>query len=745
MKKFTIALAGNPNSGKTTVFNALTGSKQTIGNWPGVTVEKKIGSYIDGDITVDVVDMPGIYSFSAFSEDEKVSRDYILSKEANLVVQILDASNLQRSLYLTVQLIEMNVPLVVVLNMMDTLKDKNMTLDVEHFAKHLDCPVITSNANKKEGMDKLKAIIKEQAGNVTPPSFDISYDTMLEKEIKIVEAEVAKAAEAAGVDSRWLALKFLESDPIANRYLKTDVSKVKDEAIKRIEKHTGDPIDVVIADGRYGFIRGLIKDVLEVKTVTRESVTDIIDKIVLNKYLGIPIFLVVMMGVFYLTMNVGSPFIDFFDGLFGTIFIDGFRIVLNALSSPDWLTTLLADGIGGGLQTLATFIPPIFFIFFSLSILEDSGYMARAAFIMDKFMRAIGLPGKAFIPMLVGFGCTVPAIMATRTLENNRDRMLTILMNPFMSCGAKIPVYTLLVTAFFSKTAGLIMFSIYFSGIILAIISGFLFKSTILKGEAATFVMELPTYHIPTFNGVMIHTWNKLKSFMIKAGKVILLIVILVSFLNSIGTDGSFGNNDSSNSVLSWVGQKTTPIFRPMGITDDNWPATVGLFTGIFAKEAVIGTMDALYTQRDPNWSSETAIDEDFSFWEGIKDAFIAIPVGFGWMEGDEEEESSALVGYVKNGFNNDKFAAYAYLLFILIYAPCVAAMGAIYRETNLNWTIFAVSYLTMLAWVVSTLFYQITTFVTHPGSSIMWIAISVSAFLAFYLTLRYKKKPVLG
>ena len=434
MKKFTIALAGNPNSGKTTVFNALTGSKQTIGNWPGVTVEKKIGSYIDGDITVDVVDMPGIYSFSAFSEDEKVSRDYILSKEANLVVQILDASNLQRSLYLTVQLIEMNVPLVVVLNMMDTLKDKNMTLDVEHFAKHLDCPVITSNANKKEGMDKLKAIIKEQAGNVTPPSFDISYDTMLEKEIKIVEAEVAKAAEAAGVDSRWLALKFLESDPIANRYLKTDVSKVKDEAIKRIEKHTGDPIDVVIADGRYGFIRGLIKDVLEVKTVTRESVTDIIDKIVLNKYLGIPIFLVVMMGVFYLTMNVGSPFIDFFDGLFGTIFIDGFRIVLNALSSPDWLTTLLADGIGGGLQTLATFIPPIFFIFFSLSILEDSGYMARAAFIMDKFMRAIGLPGKAFIPMLVGFGCTVPAIMATRTLENNRDRMLTILMNPFMSC-----------------------------------------------------------------------------------------------------------------------------------------------------------------------------------------------------------------------------------------------------------------------------------------------------------------------
>lgn len=744
MKKFTIALAGNPNSGKTTVFNALTGAKQTIGNWPGVTVERKVGNYIDDDLSVDVVDMPGIYSFSAFSEDEKVSRDYILSKEADLIVQVLDASNLQRNLYLTVQLIEMNVPLVIVLNMMDTLKEKNMTLEVEHFAKHLDCVVVPTNANKKNGISKLKEVIREHVGKVNPPKFDITYDKMLEKEISIVKDLVQEDAKLADVDNRWLALKVLESDPIADQYVKHDISKAKNDGVKRIEKHTGDPIDVIIADGRYGFIRGLVKDVLVIKTVTRESVTDIIDKIVINKYLGIPIFLLVMMGVFYLTMNVGAPFIDFFDGLFGTIFVDGFRVVLNNLSSPEWLTTLLAEGIGGGLQTLSTFIPPIFFIFFSLSILEDSGYMARAAFIMDRFMRVIGLPGKAFIPMLVGFGCTVPAIMATRTLENNRDRMLTILMNPFMSCGARLPVYTLLITAFFSKTAGIIMFSIYFSGIILAILSGFLFKSTILQGQAATFVMELPTYHIPTFNGVMLHTWNKLKSFMIKAGKIILLIVILVSFINSIGTDGSFGNNDSSNSVLTWLGKKTTPIFMPMGIAEDNWPATVGLFTGIFAKEAVIGTMDALYSQRDPNWTSEAALDEDYSFWGGIKDAVIAIPVGFGWMKADEEEESSALVGYVQEGFAGDKFAAYAYLLFILIYAPCVAAIGAIYRETNLNWTIFAVAYLTILAWIVATLFYQITTFALHPLMSSMWIGISISMFLIFYITLKYKKKPIL-
>lgn len=744
MKKFTIALAGNPNSGKTTVFNALTGSKQTIGNWPGVTVEKKVGTYIDGDISIDVVDMPGIYSFSAFSEDEKVSRDYILSEDADLIVQILDASNLQRNLYLTVQLIEMNAPLVIVLNMMDTLKDKNMTLEVEHFSKHLDCVVIPTNAHKKEGISKLKEVIRQHVGKVNSPNLNIAYDDMLEKEINFIQEKVSKDAKDAGVNNRWLALKVLESDPIADKFIKTDLEIEKNEAIKRVEKHTGDPIDVVIADGKYGFIRGLVKDVLVIKTVTRETVTDIIDKVVINKYLGIPIFLLVMMGVFYLTMNVGAPFIDFFDGLFGTIFVDGFRVVLNNFSSPEWLTTLLADGIGGGLQTLSTFIPPIFFIFLSLSILEDSGYMSRAAFIMDRFMRVIGLPGKAFIPMLIGFGCTVPAIMATRTLENNRDRMLAILMNPFMSCGARLPVYTLLITAFFSKTAGLIMFSIYFSGIVLAVLSGFLFKSTILQGQAATFVMELPTYHIPTFNGVMLHTWNKLRSFMLKAGKIILLIVILVSFANSIGTDGSFGNNDSSNSVLTWVGKKTTPIFRPMGIADDNWPATVGLFTGIFAKEAVIGTMDALYTQRDPEWSADSGTDEDYSFWGGIKDSFVAIPAGFGWIDTEEEEESSSLVGYVQQGFAGDKFAAYAYLLFILIYAPCVAAIGAIYRETNLNWTIFAVSYLTVLAWIIATLFYQITTFASHPLSSMLWIGVSIAMFLVFYISLKYKKKPVL-
>lgn len=748
MSKYTIALAGNPNCGKTTVFNALTGSKQTIGNWPGVTVERKVGTYKDGDTSIDIVDLPGIYSFTAFSEDEKVSRDYILSHDADLVVQVVDAGSLQRNLYLTIQLLEMNVPIILALNMMDTLKEKNMILDVEHFASHIGGQVIPIVASQNKGMTELKKAITMALKNPIKPNQKISYDKILDEEISIINKLIEDDAKKGNVNSHWLTMKILEDDPIAKEYVTKDIKTKIDESINRIEKHTGDPIDVTIADGRYGYIRGLVKDTLQINPVTRKSLTDIVDKVVLNKFLGIPIFLLVMMGVFYLTMNVGAPFIDFFDGLFGTIFVDGVRHLVGGWL-PEWLTTLLADGLGGGLQTVSTFIPPIFFIFLALSILEDSGYMSRAAFIMDRFMKVLGLPGKAFIPLLVGFGCTVPAIMATRTLENNRDRMLAILMNPFMSCGARLPVYTLLVAAFFSKSAGTILFSIYFTGIILAILSGLLFKNTILKGEPSTFVMELPTYHLPTINGVLLHTWNRLKSYILRAGQIILIIVILISFLNAIGTDGTFGNNDSEKSVLTAIGKSLTPVFVPMGITHENWPATVGLFTGIFAKESVVGTLDALYTQRDiSRKKNQTAVFnedietvEDFNFWSGIRDAFRAIPIGFGWIDAEEEEETTTtLEGFVQEGFNNDKFAAFAYMLFILIYAPCVAAIGAIYRETNMSWTIFAVTYLTVLAWIVSTLFYQITTFFVNPTMSLLWIGVSIGIFALFVFGLKHKK-----
>ncbi|MFO7897261.1 MAG: Fe(2+) transporter permease subunit FeoB [Candidatus Cloacimonadales bacterium] len=754
MKKLKIALAGNPNSGKTTLFNSLTGSRQRVGNWPGVTVEHKLGSFKHQGREVEVIDLPGIYSFSAYSLDEKVSRDFILNEKLDLVVNIVDATNLERNLYLTTQLMEMKIPVVVVLNMLDIAKQRRVSIEIEHLQEHLDCPVIPMIATKQSGLNELKDEIIQARSRDNVSSTKIFYDEVVEKSLSRLQALVTEIADEKAVDSRWLALLLLEDDELAveltaNRF----VAEVEAEAAK-ISKHVGDDVDIVTADGRYGFIHGLARDVVKRDSLMRKTVSDAIDKVVLNRYLGIPIFLFVMYLVFMLTINVGGAFIDFFDIFTGTIFVDGFAVVLEMINLPQWLIVFLADGIGGGMQTVATFIPPIFFMFFTLSILEDSGYMSRAAFVMDRFLRYIGLPGKAFIPMLVGFGCNVPAIMATRTLENNRDRILTILMNPFMSCGARLPVYVLFATVFFPRHGGLVIFSIYLIGIILAILTGLLFKNTILKGKASTFVMELPPYHVPTINGIFTHTWNRLKSFISRAGKVIILVVIILSFLNSIGTDGSFGNSDSEKSVLSQIGKSLVPVFQPMGIQPDNWPATVGLFTGIFAKEAVVGTLDNLYASLE--LAEEEAAEDEFNFWDGIAESFVSIQENFAEMGGafsdplgvnvsDELDnlELQAAEQAVKLGTFSEmqkRFgsgsAAFAYLLFILIYMPCVAAIAAIYRETNLNWTIFSVVYLTILAWLVSTLFYQVSNFALHPATSAAWIAlvIAVSLISIFFM-----------
>jgi len=571
------------------------------------------------------------------------------------------------------------------------------------------------------------------------------------------KSSLADVALSKQVSARWLAIKLLEKDELAHEILGADKALLPDmdHELKKVERIVGEDSDMIIADGRYGFIHGLARDVTAGSDTLRKSFSDSVDKIVLNRVLGFPVFFFVMYLVFAITMNVGAPFIDFFDQFCGTIFVDGFGHLLASIHTPAWLVAILAEGIGGGIQTVSTFIPPIFFIFLCLSFLEDSGYMSRAAFVMDHFLRSIGLPGKAFIPMLVGFGCNVPGIMATRTLESRRDRILAVLMNPFMSCGARLPVYTLFAAAFFPRNGGIIIFAIYLIGIALAIMTGLLFKNTLLRGEVTSFVMELPPYHMPTFSGVMYHTWHRLKSFIIKAGKVILLIVAVLGFLNSMGTDGSFGNNDSRNSVLSAMSRTVTPVFRPMGIEDDNWPATVGLFTGIFAKEAVVGTLDSIYSQLDvPADAVESGAEEDaFDFWQGIADAFAAIPAGFeGFAQSLLDPLGlSGAIDEVKETTDRDKYrtmvshfgehrekAAFAYLLFILIYAPCVAAMAAIAREIGLRWMIFAVSYLTLLAWVIATLYFQCSIFAVHPGASVGWIGLCSGILISLYVGLRY-------
>ena len=769
MSTLKIAIAGNPNCGKTTAFNALTGAKQQVGNWPGVTVERVTGEYSHCNATVEVTDLPGIYSFSALSPDEDVARKHILFDTPDVVVNVIDASNLERNLYLTTQLLEMDVPVVVALNMMDMAKQRGIRLEIEHLQEHIGCPVVPIVATKKKGLEELKEAICAISKTGEKPGVRVSYEPDIEKVLRTLEVSLGDVALTKQVSPRWLAIKLLEKDDLAKEIIGADKALLPDvdAQLKKVERIVGDDSDMIIADGSYGFSHGLARDVTKGSDKARKTFSDAVDKVALNKVFGFPIFFFVMYLVFAVTINVGGPFIDFFDGLAGTICVDGFAHLLGLIHTPEWLVAILAEGIGGGIQTVSTFIPPIFFIFLCLSFLEDSGYMARAAFVMDHFLRKIGLPGKAFIPMLVGFGCNVPGITATRTLESHKDRILAIMMNPFMSCGARLPVYTLFAAAFFPKQGGLLIFGIYMIGILLAVLTGLLFKKTILRGDVSSFVMELPPYHLPTFSGVMLHTWNRLKSFLIKAGKIILLVVAILGFLSSMGTDGSFGNSDSQNSVLSAMSRTVTPVFRPMGIEDDNWPATVGLFTGIFAKEAVVGTLDAIYSQMDMEDGVVVESDEpeaEFDFWQGIIDAFSAIPAGYEgfWdglkdplgLSGAVDEVDDAEVGshssMIAHFGEHGKHAAFAYLLFILIYAPCVAALAAIYREIGMRWMLLAVTYLTTLAWVIATIYYQTATFTAHPSSSALWLTICGVISAAFFVALRIAgngsaKKEVTG
>ncbi len=748
-KKHTIALAGNPNSGKTTLFNALTGANQRVGNWPGVTVERVEGAYSHGGADYNVVDLPGIYSFSAYSLDEKVSREFILNEKPDLVVNIVDATNLERNLYLTTQLLEMKVPLVVALNMMDVARRQKIKIEVEHLAKHLDCPVIPIVANKGEGLDKLLSAIDEAADGRKPSKAKVEYDLPVEEAISAISAAAADVADKAGVDARWLAVKLLEGDELAIEITKNAFDDLVQKESAKIQRHTGDDADIAVADGRYGFIHGLAKDVIDRSAQMAHSATDAIDKIVLNRIVGIPIFLTVMFMMFSLTMNIGAPFIDFFDKLCGAIFVDGLGHLLESWGTPPFLTAFLSDGVGGGIRTVATFIPPIGLIFLFLSILEDSGYMARASFVMDRFLRAIGLPGKAFIPMLVGLGCNVPGILATRTLESDRDRILSILINPLISCGARLPVYALFAAAFFKHDAALMLFGIYFTGIALAVLMGLLFGKTILQGEASTFVMELPPYHVPTVNGVLSHTWHRLKCFLIRAGKVIVLVVAVLGVLNAVSTDGSLSGNNPEKSILSQVGKKATPIFHPMGITDNNWPAVVGLFAGIFAKEAVVGTISSIYSMETGENGAEPP-----SLKKEVAEAFMAIPKGFQGFWGsifdplgfhkivaaDNTETDARPQGNVIRELRSrfpDKAAVIAYLLFVLIYIPCVSVIAAIYRETNWKWAVFSVGYLTGLAWVVATMFYQASRLLEDPAGALPWLAACGIALAAFPIALK--------
>lgn len=761
MKRNIICIVGNPNCGKTTLFNALTGSRQEVGNWPGVTVDKKTGRYSFEGEEVEIVDLPGIYSVTPASnsgEDERVARDYILSGEAQAVINIVDASNLERNLYLTAQLLEMRVPMMVVVNMLDIAQNHGMQVDLNALERELGCPVVGVVASRGQGVRNLRRSISEFLKHPAVPPMKLAYGAEIDK----AAADVTRELAAAGTrHPAWCAVELLEEAPGMDAMLPAGAGERVAPMIERFRTGFDGEADIAIAEARYRFASEAAEKAVLREGTTGVTMTDRIDRVVLNRWLGLPIFLAVMYVMFLFTQNFGGSFIDFFDILFGGIFVDGFGTLLTNLGAPEWLKVILADGIGGGIQTVSTFIPPIFFLFFFLAILEDSGYMARAAFVMDRMMRALGLPGKAFVPLLVGFGCGVPAIMATRTMDRAVDRIVTILMAPFMSCGARLPVYVLFATAFFPTNGQNLVFGIYLVGILAAILTGFLIKRFVLPGEAAAFVMEIPPYHLPTVKGVMMRTWDRLKAFVNRAGRVIVVIVAVLSFLNSWGTDGSFGNEDTDHSVLSEIGQTIAPVLSPMGVTQENWPAAVGIFTGILAKEAVVGTMNSLYDAmaRTENEKNATAADsvgegaaaqeEEDSGWslaailaeagtsivDNLKDMTGAFADPLGVSVGDlsdteaaAEEQGVAVdsIAVMQKLFGS-QLAAFAYLMMVLLYMPCVAAIAAVYREAGAAWTLFLAAWTTVLGYSAATIVYRVGTFAEDPAYAVTAIGISVA------------------
>lgn len=770
MSQHIISLIGNPNCGKTTLFNALTGSRQRVGNWPGVTVDKKTGNFSFEDHDIEVVDLPGIYSVTPTSvsgEDEIVARDYLLSGQAQVVVNIVDASNLERNLYLTSQLIEMHVPMIVVVNMLDIAKQHKIKLDLDALEKQLGCPVIGLVANRNKGIEDLKkALVKFLDAPVTT-RVTVQYDEVIEKAADLISAQLGLKE-----NGRWFAIQFFEHAPgIEDKFEGINLEKVH-QVVQETDQHFEGNTDIEITNARYELVSQIAEKVVVREGDVTGTLTDRIDRIILNRWMGLPIFLLIMYLTFLFTQNLGAVFIDFFDILVGGIFVDGLGQLLASWGTPEWLTVFLSNGIGGGLQTISTFIPVVFFMFLFLAILEESGYMARAAFVMDRLMRALGLPGKAFVPLLVGFGCNVPAIMATRTMDRASDRIITVMMTPFMSCGARLPVYVLFATAFWPTNGQNLVFGLYLIGIAAAILTGYLLKRTALPGAASAFVMEMPPYHIPTLKGVMLRTWDRVRTFMFRAGKVIVVIVACLAFLNSMGTDGSFGNEDSEKSVLSQVGKTIVPVFEPMGIQEENWPAAVGVFTGIFAKEAVVGTLNSLYDtlavdkahEEAAATGDEPAEEGGFSLSDTFSEAVGSIGENFAGLAGalsdplgihvdDLSDQASAAevqgvslgtIDTIKTLFGSSS-AVFAYLLMVLLYVPCVAAVAAIYREVGTKWTLFACAWTLALGYSAATIFYRVANFAAAPVYSIVCIVIALGILYGMYCWMKRMAKKDAG
>ena len=665
MKKLIVGLAGNPNVGKTTVFNQLTGMRQHVGNWPGKTVERAEGHFNHGEYEYDIVYLPGNYALSAHSMEEIVSRDFIVDDDSDVIVNVVDAANLERNLYLTVQMMELGANLVMALNMNDFAKKKDHIINIKLMSELLGFPVVEINAKNKDGFDDLLNTIEKVASKPKDTSIKLSYGDELKEHLGDLQELIEKDNKLLDVPPIWTAIKLLEKDSIVIQ--KVQESSIGSQIMAETDKVAGhlysiynEGAEEVVANARYAFIDGLLAEAVKRPAVEKETMTDKIDKIVTNRILAPFIFIVIMWAMFQLTFTVGAPLQDMIDQAFGMLGEWVATFIGDSL-----LSSFICDGIIGGVGGVLTFLPIIILMFLFLSILEDCGYLARAAFTLDKIMhKIVGLHGKAFIPMILGFGCGVPAIMATRTMENEGDRMLAMMLVPFMSCTARLPIYAIFVSAFFADNGGNVLLAIYLLGIVVALIVAAILKRTMFKGLSTPFVMELPTYKVPSLKGVLLHTWEKVKGFLRKAGTIILACSIVLWILQNIFP---YGGTDPQMSLLGMIGATIAPIFTPLGF--GTWQAAVAIIAGLAAKEVVVAT--------------------------------------FGTLAGMEEDDEEGITQLVHDTFT--PLSAFSFMAFTLLYTPCFAVIGAIKQETNsYRWALIMCAITLVTAFVVSFLIYNV-------------------------------------
>ena len=665
MGELIVGLAGNPNVGKTTVFNQLTGMRQHVGNWPGKTVERAEGSFKHGSYDYDIVDLPGNYALSAHSMEEIVSRDFIVDDDSDVIINVVDAANLERNLYLTVQMMELGANLVMALNMNDFAKKKDHIIDIKLMSELLGFPVVEVNAKTKDGFDKLLTTVEKASKNPIDSSAKLSYGDELKEHLADLQALIEQDKNLLDVPSIWTAIKLLEKDSIViEKVQQSSMSSKIMMEVDKVSKHLIDVFDEgaeeVIANARYAFISGLMAESVKKPQVEKETTTDKIDKIITNRLLAPFIFLGIMFLMFHLTYTISAPFQGMID--------DGFIMLADFVAgyiSNEYLRSFVCNGIIGGVGGVLVFLPIIILMFLFLSILEDCGYLARAAFTLDIIMhKLVGLHGKAFIPMILGFGCGVPAIMATRTMENEGDRMLAMMLVPFMSCTARLPIYGIFIAAFFAENQGNMLLVIYLLGIVVALIVAAILKRTLFKGLSTPFVMELPTYKIPSIKGVLLHTWEKVKGFLRKAGTIILACSIALWILQNIYP---WGGTDPQMSLLGIIGSVISPIFAPLGF--GTWQAAVAIIAGLAAKEVVVAT--------------------------------------FGTLAGMEEDDEEGITNLIHDTFN--PLSAFSFMAFTLLYTPCFAAIGAIKQETNsYKWPLTMCAITLVTAYIVSFLIFQI-------------------------------------